>query len=103
VSKTIGQNRWSKGLQLEKAISKKLHTRASALLVSPLFLRDQGLGQIDLAVWEKGEIRVFEIKSQHQPNIRQLTRLRKACHFLGLLFEATSRLEVIDASECQEF
>lgn len=81
-----------KGEAFEKEMSLKLHTEARALLVSPLVLRERGLGQVDVVNLEKAVITVWEIKSSLKPRVKQIMRLSAAACFLSQIFSKSVRL-----------
>ena len=66
------------------------------LLVSPLLLRSYGLGQIDLALFEKNDlVKIFEIKSSIPAvSLNQRKRIKKAAEFIGLIFSAAVILDI---------
>ena len=75
-----------------------IHKKGIPLLVSPLLLRSYGLGQIDLAIFEKNElVKIFEVKSSIPVvSVSQNKRIKKAAEFIGLIFSAAVVLEIIN-------
>ena len=57
------ENQISKGLKLELANSKILHTQGTPFLISSKFLRRLGAGQVDIAHYYQGKIFFYEVKS----------------------------------------
>jgi hypothetical protein len=72
---------YKKGLSLELIISTKYHKRGIPLLVSPLYLREMGCGQIDIAYIVKNKVFIHEIKSNGLISELQIQRI-KAASFL---------------------
>ncbi len=74
------------------------HRNLSAVLVSPLTLRDLGLGQIDVAYLKKmnGEwsLTIVEVKSQQRPSPRQFSRLKSSANFLAEILQIPVFLKV---------
>lgn len=64
--------------------------------MSPLLLRSYGLGQIDLAVFEKNDlVKIYEIKSSIPVlSMNQSKRIKKAADFIGHIFSAAVIIEL---------
>lgn len=69
------------------------------LLISPLILRERGAGQVDLSVFSKNEIILYEIKSSGFLAKGQYQRLRKAASFLSAAFSRSTLIRVIGPKE----
>ena len=77
---------------------------STAVLISSLFLRENGLGQIDIAyiskkTYQKWQINLVECKTAHYPNRNQTIRLKKTQEYLSKLLDMESKSEV---SFCQK-
>lgn len=92
----------SKGQSEELAYSRKIHSEAMPLLVSPLILRESGAGQVDLAILKKTsqwEVIVYEIKSSGHISFLQYKRLKKSAHYLAMIFDCSARIQVIGPND----
>ena len=69
------------------------------LLISPLILRERGAGQVDLSVFSKNEIILYEIKSSGLLSKGQYQRLKKAAYFLSAVFLRSTLIRVIGPKE----
>ncbi len=65
------------------------------LLVSPNLLRKYGVGQIDVAYYNRGVIYIKEIKSRDNMSKKQLVRLKGSATLLGYIFDCPVMLENI--------
>lgn len=93
----------SRGQKLEEKESIEFHSSEVALLVCPQLLRSRGMGQIDLARWEKKYkiIRVREVKSRPEfYGETQRRRLKESVRFLATLFQSSGLLE--SSSVCKD-
>lgn len=69
------------------------------LLISSLILRERGAGQVDLAVFNKSEIILYEIKNSGFIGANQYQRLKKAASFLSFIFLRSALIRVIGPKE----
>lgn len=76
-----------KGLDFERRFSRTFHRRGCALLVSPLILRELGLGQIDAARLIQDRVELCELKLYGELSSRQRQRLMRSANYLGELLE----------------
>ena len=88
-----------KGDTLESRFSKNFHKNGVPFLVSPLLLRSQNLGQIDVALLEKNSsklwfVRIVELKSCQALSKRQYLRLKKTQDYLSRVLDIEVKLEV---------
>lgn len=86
------------GQKFEKEASSFFHGQKHIipLLVSPLFLRERGLGQVDLAWFQGHYLYVAECKSgEAKLYWPQERRLKASLKFLSHLFATPSRLFLI--------
>ena len=82
----------------ESLVSDRFHKQGVPLLVSPVFLRQRGCGQIDVARFiNKGvgqwHLEVAEVKCGEREEVlphRQKQRLRKSVSLLSSLFQVIS-------------
>lgn len=85
---------YKKGELAEKKISQKMHSAYTPLLISPLFLRSYGAGQVDISYISLGCITLLEVKSS---NIGAANFYRKQVHKLNksaLLLESLLGVDV---------
>lgn len=88
-----------KGENFEIKISKRHHQRGIPLLVSPMFIRKIGGGQVDLAVVLPNEIQIIECKSGYSMiSPKQIRRLRDTSAYLSDIFNRSSRLLLAEES-----
>ncbi|MBF0300790.1 MAG: hypothetical protein HQK51_18925 [Oligoflexia bacterium] len=78
----------SLGNQIERDFSKTFHQKGIPILVSPLFLRDYGCGQIDFCrmnINKNGEMsaQLVEIKSSSNLSRKQYLRIKKSINLLS--------------------
>ncbi len=88
----------NQGIFFEQKISCFYHKSPShiPLLVSPLFLRERGLGQIDVGSISKKGILVAECKSNTERiSYRQELRLKNTLKLLVSVFELPAQLFLI--------
>jgi len=78
-------NRSKKGREFELMASSRLHREGVPLLISPQFLRQMGLGQIDIARIKNEVIEIYELKHSSYISPRQKGRIKSTAHFLGQL------------------
>ena len=88
-----------KGDILEAQASKYFHGECVVTLVSSLILREQNLGQIDVAYLERDSkkewvLKIVETKFSIYPSHRQMQRLRRTQDYLSRILEMTAILEV---------
>lgn len=83
-----------KGLEFERRFSRRFHRHGRALLVSPLVLRELGLGQIDAARLVENRIEICELKLFGELSWRQKTRLMRSASYLGELLDKEVRLKL---------
>lgn len=87
------------GESFEIKISKRYHRRGIPLLVSPMFIRRIGGGQVDLAVILPNEIQIIECKSGYSMiSPKQIRRLRDTSAYLSDIFNLRSRLLLVEES-----
>jgi hypothetical protein len=89
-----------RGKELELHLSQYLHQKNTAFLISALFLRQRGLGQIDLAIMSLNKITLYEVKSSSTGKHalykgEQITRLRKSAKTLCFLLKLDVELKII--------
>ncbi len=94
----------SKGFEFEKEQSKSYkHSSALALLVSPLVLRERGLGQIDYAEFmpktkvKEARAQIVECKFTLRGTglaPQQWARLKNSARFLGELLDCPVELKI---------
>ena len=75
------------GITLELKMSKILHSDTIPLLVSPLLLRERGLGQVDISRISKDRIEIFEVKSSAIVGYTQKRRLVASSDFLSFVLK----------------
>ncbi|MCE3014175.1 MAG: hypothetical protein LW878_14035, partial [Proteobacteria bacterium] len=93
----------SRGQDLEARESCEFHQTELPLLVCPQLLRARGMGQVDLARWERRNkiVRVREVKSRPEfYGEKQRRRLKESVRFLSLLFKSAGLLE--SSSVCKD-
>lgn len=88
-----------KGDILEAQASKYFHRECVPALVSSLILREQNLGQIDVAYLERDYkkswvLKIVETKSSIYPSRHQMQRLRRTQDYLSRILEMAAILEV---------
>lgn len=88
-----------KGDIAESKSSRFFHRKGVPVLVSPLVLRAQNLGQIDVSYLEKRAektwvLKIIEMKSSLYPGRQQIFRLLKTQDYLSRVFEMEAKLEV---------
>lgn len=76
----------------EKLASQRIHQLGTPLLISDLWLREYGCGQVDLARLKEGHIELFEVKSSMRISKRQLKRLQEARTLIEYVLERKSEL-----------
>lgn len=85
-------------------MSRLVHGKQLPVLVSPLFLREREMGQVDLVGLVKNNdglcLNVYEVKSSSYIALWQKRRLLHSSHFLGLLFKASVNLKVLSEESC---
>jgi len=86
------------GHEREIAESLFYHKKYSAVLISPLTLRDLGLGQIDVAYLKKVKcewtLTIVEVKSLQMPGPSQFSRLKNSANFLAEMLQIPVFLKV---------
>ena len=87
------------GLKRELEASVRLYQNSQPLLIDPTLLRSFGLGQIDLAFFQKNKIVIVEVKGKAYPSKKQYMRIYKAAHWLGDLFKCSAQIETSMASQ----
>lgn len=89
------------GLSFECHLSEVFHSKGIPLLISPIFLRQKGLGQVDLARIFQGKVELWEVK--HSPIITrvQMMRLRGAANYLARIFARPPLLKFVSLKEGQ--
>ena len=99
------KDKHQKGLFLEKRYSRQYHQNKLPLLVSPLFLRSIGAGQIDIAFFykrgNKKLIKVVELKSSTFLSRKQRLRLNKTLRMLGEVFDMPIEFE-LEIAKCEK-
>lgn len=86
--------------KLESEYSAHIHKNTIALLVSSQLLRRRGMGQIDVAWLNKGNVFIAECKSGNSIlSFKQKARLRQSLFFLGCLFESKGTLIKVQRPE----
>ena len=87
-----------KGDKYEKDFSLIIHQELLPVLISSQLLRSMRAGQIDVAGLSRKNktwvLRLFEVKSKHQPSIVQWLRLRRAQDYLSIVLQIETKLEV---------
>jgi hypothetical protein len=83
-----------------------VHAQGVPLLVSPQLLRSKGLGQIDLAIFHKQQLNIYEVKKTlptifSGPNTVQRRRLLRTQKFLAEIFKCPTHLVWIDENFCK--
>lgn len=73
----------TKGIKIECSISKVLHLKGKGLIVDPLFLRRNCLGQVDIAFIKNKELYIIECKASLSLKPKQAARLKKSVHVLS--------------------
>lgn len=95
---------FAKGKNLEKKMSEKIHAKELPVLISPQFLRDRRMGQIDLAILLKNNkeklLTIYEVKSSMNVALWQRRRLLDSSHYIGLLLNAGVKLKVVCEESC---
>lgn len=85
-------------------MSNEVHAKGLPVLVSPQFLRDRAMGQIDLAILKKDEFEnklfVYEVKSSMNVASWQKKRILDSSHYIGLLLNSTVKLKVVCEESC---
>lgn len=81
-----------RGVELEEVLSSLFHQEYIPLLVSPLFLRERGAGQVDIAYFFEKRIYLVEVKSSIGCSHRQLKRLRNSGILISSLFDLSVQI-----------
>ena len=81
------------GLRREQEASVRLYQDLQPLLVDPTLLRSFGLGQVDLAFFQREKIVIVEVKGRAHPNNKQYMRIYRTAHWLGELFKCSVKVE----------
>lgn len=87
----------SKGELLEAKKSAQLHLAAIPVLVSPKLLRTYGCGQVDLVIYERKSIKIFEVKSHPMSvSMGQRIRLQKSADFIAQVMSSNAHIVFIN-------
>jgi hypothetical protein len=91
---------------IEKNLSRFVHSQGVPLLISPHLLRQKGMGQLDLAIFQKQQLYLYEVKKTLRPGLvisfpAQRRRLAKTQNYLANLFKCPTRLVWIDENFCK--
>ena len=85
-----------RGLELELLLSGDIHKRGIPILISPMFLREYGQGQIDIINAElvNGEwvIKCYEVKSSSVISKRQIFRLKGSGTLISAIFGLVTKI-----------
>ncbi|MBI2519127.1 MAG: hypothetical protein HYV97_01860 [Bdellovibrio sp.] len=86
----------SRGQQMERDSSGRLHRQGVPILINPDFFRKNGAGQVDIAIFDpaNGErlIKIYEVKSSRYPSHKQIARLKKSAIILSSLFGISTQI-----------
>ncbi len=86
----------SKGESLEKYNSIIIHKSGTPLLVSSLILREFNCGQVDISIFYKNQIHIFEVKCKPEAiTKKQRARLMQSLEFIASVFECSGQVHVI--------
>jgi predicted RecB family endonuclease len=81
------------GDHFEIQVSSLLHPKTTPILISPLLLRQRGLGQVDIAYLKEGAAYAAECKSgAGKVSSRQMKRLSSTAAFIGFILCKRVRL-----------
>ena len=87
----------SRGIELELHRSKNIHEAGIPILVSPIFLRNLGCGQIDIAIYRNSKILLYEVKSnKNMLTKRQINRLKQSGVVLSEVLGCETQLRFIN-------
>jgi len=90
----------SRGDELEKNLSKIIHDKYIPVLISSHFLRSKNCGQIDISVFRKGKLVLYEVKNTPECiSFKQRRRLNQSLELLCHVFNVEGSLEI--KSDCQ--
>jgi Holliday junction resolvase-like predicted endonuclease len=97
VSSTVGASAESKS-------SAKFHFIGTPFLISSLFLRSRGLGQVDIAYFHKNILSFIEVKNSALGvsklyNSTQISRLNKAAKFFSIILDVNTRVKSVAQKE----
>jgi hypothetical protein len=81
-----------KNILSEKLASQKIHKGGLPLLISEMWLREYGCGQVDLARLKDEQIQIFEVKSSMRITQKQFKRLQRTRGLLEQVLKKESRL-----------
>lgn len=88
----------SSGNILEQNLSRGIHQYGIPILISPKLLRRYGYGQVDLCLYYRGEIFLYEVKTHPELiSPKQVRRLKGSLHFLMKTFNSHGHFQVINS------
>lgn len=76
-----------KGLDFELRFTRSFHQKGLPVLVSPLILREMGLGQVDAARLTQKRLELCELKLYGELSPKQKARLVRSANYLGELLD----------------
>lgn len=92
------------GASAESKSSVKLHSIGTPFLISSLFLRSRGLGQVDIAYIKKRTLNLVEVKNSSL-GVRKLyssdqfLRLNETAKFFSIILDVNTRVKSIAQKE----
>lgn len=81
----------------EKQASLILYRNANQVLVSPSFLRNNGVGQVDLLFFNDKFLSLVEVKKTGRISLKQKTRLRRSSQFIAGILDRDCRTELFNS------
>lgn len=86
-------NKVKRGLDFECQQSRQIHSRGIPILLSSLVLREFGCGQIDVALLERGHIKLFELKLCGHLSLSQRKRIQRTASLVSQYFEMSVEIQ----------
>lgn len=91
-------NKVSKGLAFECQQSLQIHSRGVPILLSSLVLREFGCGQIDVALLERDQVKLYELKMNGHLSSQQWRRLQRTASLVAQYFERSVEIEFVQCA-----